>query len=56
MDAMMMGLIGGAVLLFFTAFIGFLTRRGFFVFGIYRIIVGGLILLFLLTGHHLEMM
>jgi undecaprenyl-diphosphatase len=37
-------------------FIGFLTRRGFFVFGIYRIIVGGLILLFLLTGHHLEMM
>jgi len=37
-------------------FIGFLTRRGFFVFGIYRIVIGAIILIMLLTGHQLEMM
>jgi undecaprenyl-diphosphatase len=35
-------------------FLSYLTRRGFFAFGIYRIIVGAVILLLLLTGHNLE--
>ena len=36
-------------------FIGFLTRRGFFVFGIYRIALGLLILFLLFSGHRLDM-
>lgn len=34
-------------------FISFVTKRGFFVFGIYRIIVGGIILALLWSGHSL---
>ena len=34
-------------------FINFLTKRGFKAFGWYRIAVGGLILLLLLSGHQL---
>ncbi len=36
------------------SFISFVTKRGFQVFGIYRIIVGGIILALLLSGHSLE--
>ena len=36
-------------------FVAFLTKYGFKAFGYYRIIVGGLILLLLLTGHSLAM-
>ena len=36
-------------------FISFLTKYGFKAFGWYRIIVGGLILVLLLTGHSLQM-
>ena len=36
-------------------FVSFLTKYGFKVFGIYRIIVGGLILIWLLMGHSLAM-
>ena len=36
-------------------FVGFLTKYGFKVFGIYRIIVGGVIIILLLTGHSLVM-
>ena len=36
-------------------FVGFLTKYGFKFFGIYRIIVGGIIILMLLTGHSLAM-
>ena len=35
-------------------FISFVTKYGFKAFGWYRIIVGGIILLLLLTGHNLE--
>ncbi|RYZ75542.1 MAG: undecaprenyl-diphosphate phosphatase [Proteobacteria bacterium] len=38
------------------AFVGFLTRRGFFVFGVYRIIVGALILLALAFGSEMRML
>lgn len=38
------------------SFVGFLTRRGFFVFGVYRIILGAIILVLLATGHSLRMM
>jgi len=34
-------------------FINFLTKYGFRAFGVYRILVGGFILLWLLTGHNL---
>ena len=37
-------------------FIGFVTRYGFKAFGWYRIIVGGVILVMLLTGHNLTIM
>lgn len=37
-------------------FISFVTKYGFKAFGWYRIIVGGLILILLLTGHNLEVM
>lgn len=36
-------------------FVNFLTKYGFKAFGVYRIIVGGLILVLLLTGHSLVM-
>lgn len=36
-------------------FVAFLTKYGFKVFGIYRIIVGGIIIVLLLTGHSLAM-
>jgi len=36
-------------------FISFLTKYGFKVFGWYRIIIGGIILLLLITGHSLQM-
>ena len=36
-------------------FVGFLTKYGFKAFGIYRIVVGGIIIVLLLTGHSLVM-
>lgn len=36
-------------------FVGFLTKYGFWLFGWYRIIVGGIILILLATGHSLVM-
>ncbi len=54
-------LIVGNVVAFIVAllaikfFISFVTRYGFKAFGWYRIIVGGIILIMLLTGHNLEM-
>ena len=36
-------------------FVAFLTKYGFKAFGIYRIIVGGIIIILLLTGHSLVM-
>lgn len=37
-------------------FLSFLTRRGFFWFGIYRILLGALILGLILSGHQLELL
>lgn len=54
-------LIIGSVIAFIVAilamkwFVGFLTKYGFKLFGWYRIIVGGIILAMLLTGHSLAM-
>lgn len=54
-------LIVGCVVAFVVAlfamkwFVGFLTKYGFKLFGWYRIIVGGIILALLLTGHSLVM-
>ena len=54
-------LILGCVVSFIVAllamkwFVGFLTKYGFKAFGYYRIIVGGIIILLLLTGHSLAM-
>lgn len=54
-------LVVGCVIAFLVAslamkwFVGFLTKYGFKAFGWYRIIVGGLILALLLTGHNLVM-
>ena len=54
-------LITGCVVAFIVAilaikfFISFLTKYGFKAFGWYRIIVGGVILALLLTGHSLQM-
>jgi undecaprenyl-diphosphatase len=36
-------------------FVAFLSKYGFKVFGLYRIIVGGIILFLLCTGHSLTM-
>jgi len=36
-------------------FINFLTKHGFKIFGLYRIIVGGIIIVMLLAGHSLKM-
>lgn len=54
-------LLTGCVVAFVVAlaamkwFVSFLTKYGFKYFGIYRIIVGGFILIWLLTGHSLVM-
>ena len=54
-------LILGCVVAFIVAllamkwFVDFLTKYGFKAFGIYRVIVGGIIILLLLTGHSLAM-
>ena len=54
-------LVLGSVIAFVVAilamkwFVGFLTKYGFKAFGWYRIIVGGIILILLLTGHSLAM-
>ncbi len=54
-------LILGCVVAFIVAllamkwFVAFLTKYGFKAFGIYRIIVGGIIIVLLLTGHSLAM-
>ena len=54
-------LIVGCVVAFVVAmlamkwFVGFITKYGFKTFGWYRIIVGGIILILLLTGHSLAM-
>ena len=37
-------------------FLSYLTKHGFTIFGWYRIIVGGIILILLATGRHLQMM
>lgn len=38
------------------SFIGFLERRGFFWFGVYRIVLGAIILGIVLSGHSLKML
>ena len=54
-------LILGCVVAFVVAllamkwFVNFLTKYGFKAFGYYRIIVGGIIIVLLLTGHSLAM-
>lgn len=54
-------LLIGCVVAFIVAFlaikffISFLTKYGFKVFGWYRIVIGGVILILLLTGHSLQM-
>jgi undecaprenyl-diphosphatase len=54
-------LILGCVVAFIVAllamkwFVAFLTKYGFKAFGIYRIIVGSIIIILLLTGHSLAM-
>lgn len=54
-------LVLGSVVAFIVAllaikgFVDFLSKYGFFAFGIYRIILGGGILIWLLTGHNLAM-
>jgi undecaprenyl-diphosphatase len=54
-------LVVGCVVAFVVAllamkwFVSFLTRYGFKAFGYYRIIVGGIIIVLLLTGHSLAM-
>lgn len=56
----MSALIIGNVVAFIVAllaikfFIGYVTKYGFKAFGYYRIIVGGIILALMLTGHHLQ--
>jgi undecaprenyl-diphosphatase len=37
-------------------FIGFLTKHGFMAFGVYRIIVGGIIIVLLMSGYNLEIL
>jgi len=54
-------LLLGSVVAFFVAllaikgFVAFLTKYGFRAFGVYRIIVGGFIIVWLLLGHSLVM-
>ena len=51
----------GSVVAFFVAllaikgFVAFLTKYGFKAFGVYRIIVGGFIIIWILCGHSLAM-
>lgn len=52
-------LIGNAIgfvvaLIAIKSFIGFLSKNGFKVFGIYRIIVGAIIIVMILSGHSLQ--
>ncbi|MBU0697056.1 MAG: undecaprenyl-diphosphate phosphatase [Bacteroidetes bacterium] len=52
-------LIGNAIgfvvaLIAIKSFIGFLSKNGFKVFGIYRIIVGAIIIVLILSGHSLQ--
>ncbi|MEO5910431.1 MAG: undecaprenyl-diphosphate phosphatase [Pelobium sp.] len=48
-------LIGFVVaLIAIKGFIGYLSKHGFKIFGIYRIIVGGIIIVLLLSGHSLQ--
>lgn len=61
MDNMVTLLVGNVVafivaLLAIKFFINFVTKYGFKAFGWYRIIVGGIILVMLLTGHNLTIM
>ncbi len=57
----LMALLLGNVVAFIVAllairfFIGYVTKYGFKAFGYYRIIVGGVILVMLLTGHNLQL-
>ena len=54
-------LILGCVIAFVVAllamkwFVDYLTKYGFKAFGIYRIVVGSIIIILLLTGHSLAM-
>jgi undecaprenyl-diphosphatase len=54
-------LILGCVIAFIVAllamrwFVDYLTKYGFKAFGIYRIVVGSIIIILLLTGHSLAM-
>ncbi len=59
-DNMLVLIIGNVVafvvaMLAIKFFIGFVTRYGFKAFGVYRIVVGGLIIVLLLAGYNLEM-
>ena len=61
MDNMVTLIVGNVVafivaLLAIKFFIAFVTKYGFKAFGWYRIIVGGIILLMLMTGHNLTIM
>jgi undecaprenyl-diphosphatase len=38
------------------AFVGFLTRRGFFAFGVYRIALGAILLALIASGHKISVM
>lgn len=55
-------LVVGNVVAFFVgalsikAFIGYLTRKGFFLFGVYRIVLGAVILILMAMGHSLQVM
>lgn len=57
----MFTLLLGSVVAFIVAllaikgFVDFLSKYGFFAFGVYRIIVGGIILVWLMSGHDLIM-
>lgn len=61
LSANMAPLLIGSVVAFLVAmaaikgFVNFLTKYGFKAFGIYRILVGGFIIIWLLAGHPLAM-
>jgi undecaprenyl-diphosphatase len=59
-DTLPLLLVGNVVsfivgILAIKSFIGFLQKRGFFWFGIYRIVIGAVILAIVLSGHSLKM-
>ncbi len=61
LDSIPLVLIGNVVsfavgVLAIKSFIGFLQKYGFFWFGIYRVILGAAILLWLATGHNLQLL